>query len=296
METILVVDNSPHGRKLAGGCLEEHGLTPVFAANGREALQVLEQCGADAVLTDLYMPEMDGLRLVERMRLEHPNVPVVLMTDRGNEKTAVEALRAGAASYVPKKDIRTDLCDAMKVVMTALEAKRRREQVREFLQQTESRFVLGYEREGPTALISHLQSDLTQINLCDETRIFQVSTALAEALSNAFDHGNLELDSALREQGDQAYARLREERMQQLPYRDRRVRVTELLVPPQVTYVIRDEGAGFDWSKLPDPTDPENLLKASGRGVMLIRTFMDEVTYNDAGNEITMVKRCPDSC
>ena len=56
--------------------------------------------------------------------------------------------------------------------------------------------------------------------------------------------------------------------------------------------MIRDEGPGFDPDGLPDPTDPENLTKASGRGVLLIRTFMDEVRFNDTGNEITMIKRC----
>ena len=58
-----------------------------------------------------------------------------------------------------------------------------------------------------------------------------------------------------------------------------------------MTYVITDEGPGFDPSSLPDPTDLENLEKASGRGLLLIRTFMDEVQHNDRGNELTMVFR-----
>jgi len=58
-----------------------------------------------------------------------------------------------------------------------------------------------------------------------------------------------------------------------------------------VTFIVRDEGPGFDPSALPDPTDPENLLKPCGRGVMLIRTFMDQVNFSAKGNEITMVKR-----
>jgi anti-sigma regulatory factor (Ser/Thr protein kinase) len=55
--------------------------------------------------------------------------------------------------------------------------------------------------------------------------------------------------------------------------------------------VIRDEGKGFDMAKIPDPTDPENLVLPYGRGVMLINCFMDEVRYNDVGNEVTMIKR-----
>jgi hypothetical protein len=55
--------------------------------------------------------------------------------------------------------------------------------------------------------------------------------------------------------------------------------------------VIADEGPGFDTRSIPDPTDPENFLRPSGRGLLLIRTFMQETYHNEAGNEITLVKR-----
>jgi anti-sigma regulatory factor (Ser/Thr protein kinase) len=74
-------------------------------------------------------------------------------------------------------------------------------------------------------------------------------------------------------------------------YRNRRVHVTARESPAEAVYVIRDEGPGFDPSKLPDPTDPSNLVRVSGRGLLLIRTFMDEVHHNEIGNEITMTKR-----
>lgn len=291
METILIVDDNPDDREIASWCLKEYGVQPTFAGNGLEALETVERGRPDAILTDLEMPGMDGLELVKRLRRDYPGIPVVLMTAHGGEQAAGAALNAGALSYVPKKNLRTNLCEAMEVVLAAVEARRYREQVRELLEQTESRFVLGCESEGTTALVSHFQNNLAQYEFCDETGLFQVSTALTEALNNAIDHGNLELDSALREKGTKAYERLREKRMQQSPYRDRRVHVTERLTPPTVTYVIRDEGSGFDYSAVPDPRDPANLLKASGRGLMLISTFMDEVTFNDVGNEITMVKQ-----
>src|SRR5262249_19808846 len=75
------------------------------------------------------------------------------------------------------------------------------------------------------------------------------------------------------------------------PYRSRRVHVTARESPAEAVYVIRDEGPGFDPSKLPDPTDPANLERVTGRGLLLIRTFMDEVHHNPKGNEITMVNR-----
>lgn len=291
METILVVDDNQKDRDTAAQCLKEHGVAFLFAHNGLEAIEVLKRQRPDAVLTDLHMPKMDGLELVGRLRADYPGVPVVLMTSRGSEESAVAALNAGALSYVPKKDLKSNLCDAMSIVLAAVEARRFREKVRGLLERTESRFVLGYEFEGSTALVSHLRNNLSQLDFCDETGLFQVSTALTEAISNAIDHGNLELDSAWREDGDNKYGKLRQERVLQSPYRERRVLVTERLTPPEVTYVVRDEGSGFDLSSVPDPRNPENLLKASGRGLMLIRMFMDEVTFNETGNQITMTKK-----
>jgi CheY-like chemotaxis protein/anti-sigma regulatory factor (Ser/Thr protein kinase) len=294
MERILVVDDSAVAREVAGQCLRDHGMIPVFAENGRQAVRVVEENPPDAVLTDLRMPEMDGLKLVEYIRREHSGLPVVLMTSHGNEQTAVDALKAGALSYIPKKELRGNLCDAMGMVIAAVEARRFRERARALLERSEAHFVLGYELDGPSALVSHLQGNLEQLNFCDDTALFQVSTALAEAFNNAIDHGNLELDSALREESHERYDELRNERARQQPYCDRRVRVTERITPDAVTYVVLDAGNGFDVTAIPDPTDPQCLLKASGRGLMLVRTFMDEVTFNQAGNEITMAKRRSD--
>jgi len=68
------------------------------------------------------------------------------------------------------------------------------------------------------------------------------------------------------------------------------VRISVDLSPEKASFTIEDEGEGFDVGKIPDPTDPENLFKTSGRGVMFIYNIMDEVKYNSRGNRLTMVK------
>jgi len=291
MTSILVVDDSPLDQHFAGRCVQDEGCSVIFAKNGREALEVILQQKPDAVLTDLQMPELDGLELVRRIKEQHLTTPVILMTAHGSEEVAVQALRAGAASYVPKKNLQRDLSWALRNVLAAAEAAYEKEQIRDFLTLSESHYVLGYEPNAPRTLVSHLQDTLAQMAICDEVGRLQVATALTEALANAVDHGNLELDSKMREQDATEYRRLGVERSQQKPFRDRRVQVTARIDPDQAVFVVRDEGRGFDPHRLPDPTDPENLLKPSGRGVMLIRTFMDEVSFNETGNEITMVKR-----
>ena len=112
-----------------------------------------------------------------------------------------------------------------------------------------------------------------------------------EALSNAIFHGNLEVSSTLREKEEAGYYRLANERRVQKPWCDRRVYVTVRMSRLEAMLMIRDEGPGFDPASLPDPTDPANLERVSGRGLLLIQTFMDRVEHNETGNQITMIKR-----
>lgn len=292
MAKVLVVDDSPMDRHLAGSLLEEQAnLTAVYAEDGREALEVLRKEAPDLVLTDLQMPEMNGLQLVEAVRRHFAFVPVILMTAHGSEDIAVQALRTGAASYVPKRNLARDLVDTVERVLAISRATRNQQLVLDCLAESESRFVLPNDPAYLGPLIGHLQDQMSQLKICDSGVLIRVGTALHEVLVNAVEHGNLELSSTLREGSDRtAYLKLTEERRQQSPYRARRVYVTARFSHKRVVYVVRDEGRGFDPATLPDPTDPANLERTTGRGLLLIRTFMDEVTFNASGNEVTMVK------
>ena len=121
-----------------------------------------------------------------------------------------------------------------------------------------------------------------------------MGVALEEALLNAFYHGNLEISSELREQDHRAYNDLAEQRCREAPFKDRRLYVSMKVTSTQAVYTVRDEGPGFDPSTLPDPTAAANLDRPCGRGLLLMRTFMDNVIYNDKGNEVTLFKERDD--
>ena len=98
MPRILVIDDDEVDRELAARCLAEiEELEIAYAEHGEEGLQSIAERIPDLVLTDLRMPGMDGLELVEKVRSEYPLLPIVLMTSKGNELIAVKALRAGAS-------------------------------------------------------------------------------------------------------------------------------------------------------------------------------------------------------
>jgi anti-sigma regulatory factor (Ser/Thr protein kinase) len=131
---------------------------------------------------------------------------------------------------------------------------------------------------------------LVEVGLCDLTGATRAGIALEEALLNAIYHGNLEVSSELRENGDEAFHKLAAERRKQHPYCDRRVKVTARMSPARAAFVIVDQGPGFDVSRLPDPTDLNNIDRPSGRGVLLMRAFMSHVRYNAAGNGVKLIK------
>jgi CheY-like chemotaxis protein len=298
MATVLVVDDSAVDRRLAGSLLEKiTNVKAVYAEDGKQALDVIGRQAPDLVLTDLLMPEMDGLELTKEIRSQYPLVPVILMTAFGSEDIAIQALQRGAASYVPKKKLAQELAETVTSVLSVSKAGRNQQRLLECLTQTDSHFLLENDASLVPPLLGYLQDNLTRMNLCDEIGKIRVSVALQEALINAIYHGNLEVSSSLRETDDKLYMELIEERRKQKPYRTRRVEViaretpVARETPAEAVYIIRDEGPGFDPSRLPDPTDPSNLERVTGRGLLLIRTFMDQVHHNDRGNEITMIKR-----
>lgn len=293
MQIVLVVDDVTLDRHLVGALIEEHaGWSAVFAEDGRDALALIKLQVPDVVLTDLQMPEMNGLELVEAIRRDYSYLPVILMTAHGSEEIAVAALKAGAASYVPKRDLARDLVPTTQKVLDMARTTRNQLQVLDCLIETEFRFLLSNDPHRVQPLINHLQDHLTMMNLVDKAGLIRVGTALHEGIINAMEHGNLELSSELRESENPSdYRKLVDERRHLQPYSDRHVLIVARFSRQEAAFVIRDDGKGFDPSKLADPRDPSNLQKCSGRGLFLIRTFMDEVRFNESGNEITMIKR-----
>jgi len=297
MPVVLVVDDSAVERRLAGGILDKiDGLTVEYASNGLEALENIENHHPDMVLTDLQMPEMNGLELVGRIRQKYPLIPVILMTAHGSEEIAVQALQRGAASYVPKTKLAQELPETVEAVLAVAKADRHNDRLIDCLAHSESEFILRNDSDLVFPLVDHLQQMVTRMRFCDETGRIRIGIALEEALLNALYHGNLELTSdQIREARSnmltQKSPNMIDQRRVQAPYRDRRIHVQISVNPREARFTIRDQGPGFNPNEVPDPTDPANLERESGRGMLLMRAFMDDVAYNETGNEVTLIKR-----
>ena len=293
MPTVLVVDDSAVDRKLVSGLLlKQAGLKVELATSAEEALTNLETMHPAVIVTDLVMPGMSGLDLVSKVIERHPEIPVILMTGKGSEEVAVKALEAGATSYVPKAALHQHLLSTVQDVLDMVRERHSYARLMECFNRGQFTFVLGNDPALIPSLINYVQSLVSSIEMCEEADVIRVCIALEEALRNALFHGNLELTSEQREGDPVEYQKLVDERVGRPPFAGRKLHVTVDVASQGGRFTVRDEGPGFDPNKLPDPTDPENLEKVSGRGLLLMRTFMDEVTFNATGNQVTMIKRC----
>jgi len=121
METILVVDDEKNYLLVMTALLSEEGYEVIAVEDGRRALDIAEEADLDLVLTDMKMPQMDGIELVSRIKKDHPDLPAIVMTAFGTVEKAVQAMRAGAYDYITKPFQNEEL---MMTVRKALEMHR----------------------------------------------------------------------------------------------------------------------------------------------------------------------------
>jgi len=257
---ILIVDNNDELRTILEDVLGGLGHEAVVTGDREEALGRKDLAQFDVIISDLTE--------------EAPSEPA----------NSGELCRRQLVTPVTSND-EPELVKAFKIVAANyLRQPYNKDELREIVEKTLS-YKLRYVDDP--SLLSHthekiefaLPSDLTLMNgvlqyllerVAKMSRIAPENSnlfiALDEAFVNAVKHGNKNDPTKL-------------------------IRVGAELSPTEASFTIEDEGEGFDVRAIPDPCDPANLFKSSGRGVLLIYNIMDEVEYNAQGNRVKMVKR-----
>ncbi|MDX2114312.1 MAG: ATP-binding protein [Planctomycetota bacterium] len=232
----------------------------------------------------------DG-RLASLMAERHAVLPVIILTHgQVDHDGLVKQLRLGAMTFVPRDSSARRLHETLETIVSLTNRSPHRERVRQFLQGGSIQLRLGSDPAAVPLVVSYVQRVLEDYGLSSEKQCARTGLALTEALANAIIHGNLEVSSELRARDTEEYYRLIDERRGSDPFGGRCVDVEVRFGQASATFVVRDQGPGFDRTAVPDPTLPENLLKPSGRGIMLMRAYCETVAWNEKGNEVTLVK------
>ncbi len=295
MTRILVAEDSPTQAFQIQTKLADEGYEVRLATDGKEAIEQIPQFWPHLLLTDMEMPVMDGLDLVTEATDKYPAIPIILITAKGSDETAVEALERGAAAYLPKSLLEEKLFQTIDEVLDVMESADSYSELLGTMQYNEFRFCLENKLELIRPLVDLIQQMIAGVGVCDEAESVRVGVAIDHALRNAMLYGNLELSKEELDSEDELYIEgeptMIEARAMESQYKDRRVKITIELTPQEARYVIQDDGPGFDLSILPRQDDKEILDDDQGRGFVLIRSMMDEVSYNESGNQVTLLKK-----
>lgn len=289
MVSILIVDDSAIDRQLMDGLLSKESDFDVWTAeSATDALEQMRQGMIDIVVTDLQMPEADGLSLVRSINETYSDTPSILVTAHGSEAIASAALEEGAAGYVSKTEIAQKLVETIRNVWLLMQSERSYEKLAQHTLKTEFKFELDNDASLIPALVDLTQQTMKGIADCESLERLRVAVCLEQALLNALYHGNLEVGHSFSipagdELPDDDLRNLLQERFNDPKYNNRKIKVLVQIKRLRISFIVRDDGKGFDWRQ-------KEEINEGGRGLVLMRHFMDEVKFNEQGNEVTMIR------
>ncbi|HEV8370841.1 MAG TPA: ATP-binding protein [Pyrinomonadaceae bacterium] len=260
---ILIVDNNDELRALLEQSLGGLGHDVVVTGERQKALARNDLDEFDLVISDLSEAEVNGAPIGDLQR-KHLVTPV---TPHTGELAIIKAFKMGAANYLR---LPYDADELREIVEQTLSYKLRYVDDPNVLPHVHEKieFELPSDLALMDGVLEYLQERVSKLGLIKPERS-NLFIALDEAFVNAVKHGNKSDPHKL-------------------------LRITAELSPKEACFTVEDEGEGFDIGEIPDPCDPANLFRTSGRGVLLIYNIMDEVEYNAQGNRVKMVKR-PDA-
>ncbi len=288
MATILLVDHSQVDRRLATRRLESKpSWTVVTAASPEQGLEILEHLPCDLLIVSPAHCFEGSTILIRRARDLDPEFPVIILSDRADDTCGIAKLCLDAQGYVCKNEINETLVDEVESVLRGEKARqlelnllrRRISHRQEFAVENDTKLV--------PVLVGQLL-DAVGVVCSDSASRMKMGIALEEGLLNAMIHGNLEVSSELRQREDDSFQKMIAARQRNPIYGERKVTVSVDASYDRVEFAIEDEGPGFDVESLPDPSREDRVHIPSGRGIMMMRTLMDEVAFNDCGNRVVL--------
>jgi two-component system OmpR family response regulator len=270
--TVLIVDDERDTNDILARMVMARGFEPIQLFEGGQVLEAVREHSPDLVLLDLMMPGMDGFAICEQLKRNRETnlIPIIMVTALNDPTDRIKGVRVGANGYLAKPFTADHLFDAIDKAMA-------------WRQEHTTRGTAGEINFDIRSEVTYLQqtndllSDLYAHTPLTERQVKDLKQAVMEMGGNAIEWGH-------RKNAD-------------LP-----LRITYRIDPDAVILIIRDQGPGFNPTKIPHAAQEEDPIghldvrnelgiREGGFGIMLARGLVDEFRYNDKGNEVTLVKR-----
>ncbi len=290
---ILVVEDDEATREVMMMGLRGLGHETAVASDGRAGLQLFNAFKPDIIFADIQMPVMNGLEMLEKLRKIDNEALVIINTTLDSPEYTLQALRLKANDYLIKPVLIRDIVAILEKYSDVLQHRTMDREVLGMISRRELCMEIGNDLTLLGKIVDRLLLE-TEAAVKPNDRL-GIRLGLMEILINAIEHGNLAISyeekSHAIESGPDGLERLVEMRMHTSPYCERRVKIEFSLTRERCEWRVTDQGSGFDFENLPDPNDPENLVKCHGRGIMLARLQFDECSFLGNGNQVHMIKR-----
>jgi CheY-like chemotaxis protein len=295
MAIILLAEDSLTHTALIRSLLEQDGHRVDCVVDGQLAWEAIKASRPDLVVTDLRMPELNGCELVEKIVESDPDLPCIVVTARGSEGLAVDALAVGAVNFVPKNSLQKLLNHVVRQTLAMAEVNAI---FRDFSGQLDSP-ELSIELPNDVAAIEptvlYVMQTLAAATCLSTVQIIRVGGALSSALFNAMCYGNLEIkdeDTVVSRMfaGDQCNIDELRERALQEPYCDRKVLLRVSVSTVDTRFFISHDGPGRLTRLTPAPGTSESFEIEQCRGFVLMTSFMDDIIFQSGNSSVVLVK------
>ena len=287
---LLIADDTAEVLNFLQDFFVKAGHSVFCARDGEEALKILQNEEIDGIFCALTMPKLGGLELLKEVQSANSRRPLVILCPPNDSENALNALQLGACDYLLKAINPLELQRTLDRVVSLQEGFHFSAYAMDHLLQETRTLEIGNDFSGLNRIIALMTQDLPSYGILNQEQLFRMNMLLKEAIENAIFHGNLELRSEMRRENPELFYKTAAQKRDIDPYKDRKLILQYDISRNSAKYVVRDEGKGFVHADLLDPADPDNLLRIEGRGLIMIMNFMDEVFWNDRGNEVTMVR------
>jgi anti-sigma regulatory factor (Ser/Thr protein kinase) len=240
------------------------------------------------------MPKKTGFEALSEIRDAEPDVPVVIVSAVDTPEASEQALRLGAVNFVRKPFDPEEIRFVVERIRGAMQEEADLRPTLRLLIERRTILEMGNDLAEIPHVVAFLDHELKMHYPGYSVSHVEVKLALYEALTNAIEHGNLEIDyerkSAAMSSVDGMYALIKA-RARETAYRDRKVHVDVSYEPEKVVWKVKDDGPGFPHAGIEHRHRLGDTDALHGRGLLLIRHYMDEVEWNAEGNQIRLAKR-----
>lgn len=267
-EKILVVDDEPLVRELLSQILAKEKFEVTACGDGKEALEkVKEGIPYDCILTDVKMPEMDGIDLLKQSHKIAPTIPVIIVTGAATVDNAVEALKRGAVALIEKPFDADKVLGTVREILSLRTKADRMQTVLPFIQKKWTIECPGT-KNNIGSLIETLILGMDELEILTPANENPARDALKHALENAVEHGNV---------GNPK----------------KRIFVNATANNQEIRVSIQDEGEGFNPLEFIEEDNLNEEAWKKGKGLFKIYSVANSVSFNAKGNQINLIFRKP---